>query len=79
MGGVAGEGPVEIVLWALIPLGRVGGDMESAGAAGMTALILLQPGVPCTTCALPAEILLGLGMGAVFVLAFSTATTGVNQ
>ena len=49
------------------------------GATGMAILTQLQPGAAYTTYALPAEILLGLGMGAVFVPAFSTATTGVDQ
>ena len=49
------------------------------GAGGMAVLTHLQPGGAYTAYALPAEILLGLGMGAVFVPAFSTATTGVDQ
>jgi EmrB/QacA subfamily drug resistance transporter len=49
------------------------------GAAGMAILTQLQPGGAYTAYALPAEILLGLGMGAVFVPAFSTATAGVDQ
>jgi EmrB/QacA subfamily drug resistance transporter len=49
------------------------------GAAGMAILTQLQPDAAYTAYALPAEILLGLGMGAVFVPAFSTATTGVDQ
>jgi EmrB/QacA subfamily drug resistance transporter len=49
------------------------------GAAGMAILTQLQPDGAYTAYALPAEILLGLGMGAVFVPAYSTATTGVDQ
>jgi EmrB/QacA subfamily drug resistance transporter len=49
------------------------------GAAGMAILTQLQPDAAYTAFALPAEILLGLGMGAVFVPAFATATTGVDQ
>jgi MFS family permease len=49
------------------------------GAAGMAILTQLQPDAAYTAYALPAEILLGLGMGAVFVPAFATATTGVDQ
>jgi hypothetical protein len=49
------------------------------GAAGMAILTQLQPDAAYGAYALPAEILLGLGMGAVFVPAFSTATTGVDQ
>jgi MFS family permease len=45
----------------------------------MAILTQLQPDGAYTAYALPAEILLGLGMGAVFVPAFSTATTGVDQ
>ena len=49
------------------------------GAAGMAILTQLQPNGAFTAYALPAEILLGLGMGALFVPAFSTATIGVDQ
>jgi hypothetical protein len=45
-----------------------------AGAAGMATLALLNVGDSYTLHVLPAEILLGFGMGAVFVPAFSTAT-----
>lgn len=48
-------------------------------AAAMATLALLQPGDSYVAHVLPAEILLGLGMGAVFVPAFSTATLGVGQ
>jgi EmrB/QacA subfamily drug resistance transporter len=47
-------------------------------AAGMTTLTFLQAGDSYATHVLPAELLLGLGMGAVFVPAFSTATLGVG-
>jgi EmrB/QacA subfamily drug resistance transporter len=49
------------------------------GAAGMAVLTQLQPHSAYGAYALPAELLLGLGMGAVFVPAFSAATTGVDQ
>jgi EmrB/QacA subfamily drug resistance transporter len=49
------------------------------GAAGMALLTQLQANSAYTAYALPAEILLGLGMGAVFVPAFSTAITGVDH
>ncbi len=49
-----------------------------AGAAGMATLTGLQAGAGYAAHVLPAEILLGLGMGAVFVPAFSTATLGVG-
>jgi EmrB/QacA subfamily drug resistance transporter len=49
------------------------------GAAAMATLTLLRPGDSYAAHVLPAEILLGLGMGAVFVPAFSTATLGVGQ
>jgi len=49
------------------------------GAAGMATLTALHAGAGYTTHILPAELLLGLGMGAVFVPAFSTATLGVGQ
>ena len=49
------------------------------GAAGMATLTLLHAGDSYTLHVLPAELLLGLGMGAVFVPAFSTATLGVSQ
>jgi EmrB/QacA subfamily drug resistance transporter len=49
-----------------------------AGAAGMATLTLLHAGDGYSLHVLPAEILLGLGMGAVFVPAFSTATLGVG-
>jgi EmrB/QacA subfamily drug resistance transporter len=48
------------------------------GAAGMATLTRLHLHAAYATHALPAEILLGLGMGAVFVPAFSTATSGVD-
>lgn len=47
------------------------------GAAGMATLALLHAGDSYALHVLPAELLLGLGMGAVFVPAFSTATLGV--
>jgi hypothetical protein len=47
------------------------------GAAGMATLALLHVGDSYALHVLPAELLLGLGMGAVFVPAFSTATLGV--
>jgi hypothetical protein len=47
-------------------------------AAGMATLTLLQPGSSYVAHVLPGELLLGLGMGAVFVPAFSTATVGVG-
>ena len=50
----------------------------AVGAAGMATLIGLHAGAGYTAHILPAEILLGLGMGAVFVPAFSTATLGVG-
>src|SRR5215469_3196295 len=49
------------------------------GAAAMAVLTLLRPGEAFAAHVLPAEILLGIGMGAVFVPAFSTATLGVGQ
>ncbi len=49
------------------------------GAAGMATLTLLHTGDSYALHVLPAEIMLGLGMGAVFVPAFSTATLGVGQ
>jgi EmrB/QacA subfamily drug resistance transporter len=48
------------------------------GAAGMAILTHLHPDGSYVAYALPAELLLGLGMGAVFVPAFSTATAGVD-
>jgi EmrB/QacA subfamily drug resistance transporter len=48
------------------------------GAIGMATLTLLHVGDTYAAHVLPAEILLGLGMGAVFVPAFSTATAGVG-
>jgi EmrB/QacA subfamily drug resistance transporter len=50
-----------------------------AGAAGMATLTLLHVGDSYALHVLPAELLLGLGMGAVFVPAFSTATLGVAR
>lgn len=47
-------------------------------AIGMTTLTSLQAGSGYAAHILPAEILLGLGMGAVFVPAFSTATLAVE-
>jgi EmrB/QacA subfamily drug resistance transporter len=47
------------------------------GAAGMATLALLHAGDSYALHVLPAELLLGLGMGAVFVPAFSTATLDV--
>lgn len=47
------------------------------GAAGMATLALLRVADSYPLHVLPAELLLGLGMGAVFVPAFSTATLGV--
>jgi hypothetical protein len=47
-------------------------------AAGMATLTLLQAGSSYVTHVLPGELLLGLGIGAVFVPAFSTATLGVG-
>jgi EmrB/QacA subfamily drug resistance transporter len=49
------------------------------GAAGMAILTRLPPDGGFMAYALPAELLLGLGMGAVFVPAFSTATSGVDH
>jgi EmrB/QacA subfamily drug resistance transporter len=49
------------------------------GAAGMATLTLLRAGDSYPLHVLPAELLLGLGMGAVFVPAFSTATLGVGE
>lgn len=48
------------------------------GAIGMATLTSLHAGGGYAAHILPAEILLGLGMGAVFVPAFSTATLGVQ-
>jgi len=48
------------------------------GAAGMATLTMLHAGDSYALHVLPAELLLGLGMGAVFVPAFSTATLGVG-
>ena len=45
----------------------------------MATLTLLHTGDSYALHVLPAEIMLGLGMGAVFVPAFSTATLGVGQ
>jgi EmrB/QacA subfamily drug resistance transporter len=50
----------------------------AVGAAGMATLTSLHAGGGYAGHVLPAEILLGLGMGAVFVPAFSTATLGVQ-
>jgi EmrB/QacA subfamily drug resistance transporter len=49
-----------------------------AGAIGMATLTGLHVGAGYAAHILPAELLLGLGMGAVFVPAFSTATLGVG-
>ena len=49
-----------------------------AGAVGMATLTGLHASAGYAAHVLPAEILLGLGMGAVFVPAFSTATLGVG-
>jgi EmrB/QacA subfamily drug resistance transporter len=49
------------------------------GATGMAVLTRLHAHSPYAAYALAAEVLLGLGMGAVFVPAFSTATTGVDR
>jgi EmrB/QacA subfamily drug resistance transporter len=49
-----------------------------AGAAGLAILATLHAGAGYSELVLPAEIVLGLGMGAVFVPAFSTATLGVG-
>jgi len=49
------------------------------GAAGLATLTLLHTGDTYALHVLPAELLLGLGMGAVFVPAFSTATLGVGE
>src|SRR5260370_22421681 len=51
----------------------------TVGAIGMATLALLHAGDGYALHVLPAEILLGLGMGAVFVPAFSTATLGMGQ
>jgi EmrB/QacA subfamily drug resistance transporter len=48
------------------------------GALGMATLTWLHAGGGYAAHILPAEILLGLGMGAVFVPAFSTATLGIQ-
>ena len=45
------------------------------GAAGMSILSQLQPGSAYLTGILPAEVLLGLGMGCVMMPAFSLATS----
>ena len=50
----------------------------AVGAVGMATLIGLHAGAGYAAHILPAEILLGLGMGAVFVPAFSTAALGVE-
>lgn len=52
---------------------------EVEAATGMAILTRLQPHSGYVSYPLAAEILLGLGMGAVFVPAFSTATAGVDQ
>ena len=49
------------------------------GSAGMATLTRLSVHASYAAHALPAELMLGLGMGAVFVPAFSTATAGVDQ
>jgi EmrB/QacA subfamily drug resistance transporter len=49
------------------------------GAAGMATLTTLGSTAGYASQVLPAELLLGLGMGAVFVPAFATATAGVGQ
>jgi EmrB/QacA subfamily drug resistance transporter len=49
------------------------------GAAGMATLTGLRVHASYVAHALPAELMLGVGMGAVFVPAFSTATAGVDQ
>jgi EmrB/QacA subfamily drug resistance transporter len=49
-----------------------------AAAGGMATLMGLHAGAGYAAHILPAEILIGLGMGAVFVPAFSTATLGVE-
>jgi EmrB/QacA subfamily drug resistance transporter len=48
------------------------------GAAGMATLAGMHAHAAYVSQVLPAELLLGAGMGAVFVPAFSTATTGVS-
>jgi EmrB/QacA subfamily drug resistance transporter len=48
------------------------------GAAGMATLGALHVGASYVSHVLPAEVLLGFGMGAVFVPAFSIATSGVG-
>ena len=50
----------------------------TVAAIGMATLTSLHAGGGYAAHILPAEILLGLGMGAVFVPAFSTATLGVQ-
>jgi len=50
----------------------------AVGAIGMATLTSLHAGSGYAAHILPAEILLGLGMGAVFVPAFSTATLRVE-
>jgi EmrB/QacA subfamily drug resistance transporter len=47
-------------------------------AAGMATLALLQAHSGYVSVVLPGEVMLGLGIGAVFVPAFSVATTGVS-
>jgi EmrB/QacA subfamily drug resistance transporter len=47
-------------------------------AAGMATLALLKVNASYLSAVLPAELLVGLGVGAVFVPAFSTATVGVS-
>ena len=49
------------------------------GAAGVATLTRLSVHASYVAHALPAELMLGAGMGAVFVPAFSTATAGVDQ
>ncbi len=50
-----------------------------AGAAGLGVLATLTPGSGYLTVVLPAELLLGLGMGLVFTPAISVATSGVDR
>ncbi len=51
----------------------------AVAAVGMATLADLHAGAGYAAHILPAEVLLGLGMGAVFVPAFSTATLGVGR
>jgi EmrB/QacA subfamily drug resistance transporter len=62
----------------LAPRVLVGGGLLVA-AAGLAILTQLGPDTGYAVCVLPAEILVGVGMGAVFPPAFSLAMRGVTQ